>query len=470
MFKRSSNFLIGLSTGRIALLGLAAALIGSLLNPAAFAASPLPPYSAEALGKLAKAVFEATIDQATAEHLLRTRNVDLSVNLKVFGHTSKLLRDLKFSEEAILKAEEMVHNALRASPPIVQAPDTARLQGDLLQDFGEPSARRQFGTNLMTAATNVQAASRHISEHGNQSSLLGTNAPAFGTNLFALGTGLEAAGIKLTQDRGAFLPHAELHFGLVTLNPFRVTVDPGTNGPRAFMEQDDKSARLLVEFTYNNRWAWNMPEPTEVQRVFTKPMGRFRGWDFQGRISFSFLDGDGDGASILGAGDLYSEFSVGKHLVRWATENQAHSVNMETSYGAATDRSSLDLHARILHGLSYSAGFDNPFFGSSDHHRRILFTTRMGIAWFDVPRFLNSDTNEVAIRRGVPDFQLSFGYALETEFFYPLSATSALTAGGRVYGCSDPNPWTIWVGYTKSVGQIVSAARSLLPGGSFGEK
>jgi hypothetical protein len=432
----------------------------------------LPPYSSEGLVKLAKAVLEETIDQLTAENLISTRNIEANVDVDSFVKTTRELREKDVPWSEVEKIEEMLKNVQRKAASPAQAEESAFLQPSLAQGLtNAPASGGILGTNLILVGTNIHAAGLHIAEHGARSSLLGTNASEFGTNLVTIGNELQSAGKRLTSQRASFLPHSELHFGLITLNPYQIHVQEVDGQHRAFMESDDTSSRLLVEFTLNNRWAWKNPFETECSEGFESvfkrdPLEWTTGWDFQGRISFSFFDSNGDGAAILGAGDLYSEITLGKHLARWARHNQAHSVNVEGSYGAVTDRKSLDLHARILAGLSYNAAFENPL---TTKQRRILFSSRLGAAFYEIPRFVDAHSAEVVMRRNLPEFRMTVGYALESELFYPLSNASALTAGGRLYGNSDPNPWTVWVGYTKSIGQLLRATKSFLPGGDFEE-
>lgn len=254
------------------------------------------------------------------------------------------------------------------------------------------------------------------------------------------------------------------HVGFHTLNPYRIDNDTHE------INQGGAEASLFLEFVVNRRWAWDRVASTSTGRT-GQVITDLNAWDFQGRFSYTFKQADeATAATIVGAGDFAAEISLAKHLWRAQfDENQsAHSLNLEVSYGAITDRKILDVHSRLFLGLSYVVGMNEPLTivhreskpsdnDSRQISRRVLYVARIGAVSLEEPEFENTTNRVVRFSRGLPEFSPRVGYGFESELYFPVFKQSFITAGGRIYGNFTPNQWAVYLGYTMPIAPLFQA-------------
>ncbi len=239
--------------------------------------------------------------------------------------------------------------------------------------------------------------------------------------------------------------------GLVTLNPFTVR----SNAAGYYeLTPNNSSTRFMVQANYMDRWAWNIPTNTSyMEWCFAGSSNR---WDIQARGAFTFADDSEDTSTILGSGDLCLEASVGRHLWRWSDGHKAGSFNLEVGLSSVTDRQFADTHATVIFGPAYVASFAPPW---NSEGTRAFFLLRGGGAYYQVPQLPDVGSALVSQRHGFPEYDCVLGYGVEMEMAYPLSKNLFLSAGGRVYGGSDPNPWTVFIGASMSLDAVTTWAK-----------
>ncbi|MBM3852052.1 MAG: hypothetical protein FJ399_02745 [Verrucomicrobia bacterium] len=262
------------------------------------------------------------------------------------------------------------------------------------------------------------------------------------------------------------------HGGVRLLSPYQVkpqtdaagnvVLDP--NGKQhSFLEKSDGTTSGFVEFVYSNRWAWNEQriratdeQSKKVGWVISESFGDSHFWDFDARMVYNFSKGGGsDASAIVGSGDFGIEVTASRQLNRSRLPGSAKlgdgaaSFGLDLCYGLTTDKSSFDAHHRILGALNYSVSKPN------ESGRWTLLTLRIGYGAVENVNFVREDSREVKLKHGdVVDYDLKPAVGFEAELFYPLGKDAAVTLGTRVYGKLSPNPWTVYVGYTKSISDV----------------
>ena len=275
------------------------------------------------------------------------------------------------------------------------------------------------------------------------------------------------------------------HAGLRQQNPYKLDIQDPTSPDapkRGFLESGSKEVSGFLEFVYSNRWAWNASRTAAAAEVDAKggdgsdPMGSYGFgapyfdnlldadlWDFETRIGFGLSKDDKiDAGAVAGSGDVSIDLNLARHLSRgpFFGKDGYASLNLEFGYGISTRTDSFDALQRIFAGPSYTVSF--PSWGGGD--TPAFLQMRAGGAWVDTLEFKDEAKREIYLRNDLmPRYRLKSGWVVETDLIYPLSRSAHLTFGARIYGAHNPNPWSLYIGYTKSISDL---AKALLPGGS----
>lgn len=255
------------------------------------------------------------------------------------------------------------------------------------------------------------------------------------------------------------------HAGFRRVDPYGFSEPTGTDQIRKLIDSDEEST-AFIEFVYANRWAWNPERIVNAtngdESLFFKEPLKGKYYDFDARFSYNLSDSDDTSASaIAGGSDVSGEFNISRHILRHKfSDHAAYSINLEFGYGITSDAQQFDAHQRLFAGVGYNASFAAP--GSSG--RSGLFSIRAGWSGIDNVNFKDADSSElVTIRDGRIDYKMDDAIALETELIYPIGTDSALTFGARIYGKTDPNTWSVQIGYTKPLDDLLGG---LFPSGS----
>lgn len=287
------------------------------------------------------------------------------------------------------------------------------------------------------------------------------------------------------------------HAGLRQQNPYTLNLqtDDATKEIHGYLENGSKEVSGFLEFVYSNRWAWNASRTAAAakaeadrkacrsagpeQHVGSRccelplpfgfgvpPLDRFWEadlWDFETRIGFGLAKDDKiDAGAVAGSGDVSIDLNLARHLSRgpFFGKDGFASLNLEFGYGISTRTDSFDALQRIFAGPSYTVMF--PSWGGGD--TPAFMQLRAGAAWVDTLEFKDEAKREVYLRNDkMPRYDLKSGGVVEADLIYPLSRSAHLTFGARIYAAHDPNPWSLYIGYTKSISDL---AQALLPGGS----
>lgn len=275
------------------------------------------------------------------------------------------------------------------------------------------------------------------------------------------------------------------HAGLRQQNPYTrdIQTDATTGDKRGFLDNGSKEVSGFLEFVYSNRWAWNASRTAAAEKVgehvkgSTVARGQSYGfiapgftaltapdlWDFEARIGFGLAKDDKiDAGAVAGSGDVSIDLNLARHLSRgpFFGKDGYASLNLEFGYGISTRTDSFDALQRIFAGPSYTVSF--PSWGGGD--TPAFMQLRAGAAWVDTLEFKDEAKREVYLRNDkMPRYHLKSGGVVEADLIYPLSRSAHLTFGARIYAAHDPNPWSLYIGYTKSISDL---AKALLPGGS----
>lgn len=252
------------------------------------------------------------------------------------------------------------------------------------------------------------------------------------------------------EDKGFSGP--SIMFGYVTLNPYRVN---RTTAGDWEVQTSDKTTSFMIQANWAWRWAWEDSHTSDTSyqgfglstnKVNCLALLDPRGWDIQARAAYTFLDDATNASTVIGSGDLTLEASVGKHIYRQAVDDRFLNLNLEAAVSSVTDRDFLDIHTTVLFGPAVVASV--PIGKTNDV--RFFFLLRGGPAWYEVPMLKNTDSLLVDTEHGVPDFKSVWGAGMEMEMGVRLWDGFFISSGGRLYGPSEPNPWSAWVGASLS--------------------
>jgi hypothetical protein len=263
-------------------------------------------------------------------------------------------------------------------------------------------------------------------------------------------------------------PVTFFHTGVRLLSPFSIGTQDDAPGSQ-FLNKGDGSVSGFLEWVYSNRWAWNesrikMSEADEgayasIQSL-KDPFNSLY-WDFDTRLTYNFAKGkEDDATAMVGSGDFGLELTLTRHLFRdtmthdWA--DGAGSFGLDFSYGLVTEKGSFDAHHRLFAGPSYSVSMR-----MADTGKWALLTTRIGYSKMESVIYKSSSSREIVLEHGdIPKFKLKDAVAFESELFYPLGKDATISLGTRIYGKMNPNPWTVYIGYSKAISAL---AKGLLP-------
>ena len=247
--------------------------------------------------------------------------------------------------------------------------------------------------------------------------------------------------------------------GFRKINPYSIEIDPNDPDKRLLGDGNNEST-AFIEFVYANHWAWN-PERIQASAESSYPLfstfsenwagGDF--WDFDSRFSYNLNSSDDTTASaITGGSDISAEIGISRHLARHRFDNgSAYSIGLDYNLGVTSDRKEFDAHQRHFLGLSYNGSFHVP--GAGD--RMAQFSVRAGWSNLDNVVFEDPETREIrTIRDGRAAYNMDGAMAIETDLIYPIGSTAAVTFGARIYSMTDPNTWTVQIGYTKPLSEL----------------
>ena len=185
--------------------------------------------------------------------------------------------------------------------------------------------------------------------------------------------------------------------------------------------------------------------------------------DYEIRLTYNYDKSDSDAAAIVGTGEFgfeaYANVPFGGYLSKVHNPTDvtagASSLGLELGYATTTNKKAFDSLQRTFVGLGFAT---SQRFGSEQNPRWFLLNARLGWGSMDTLTFVNETTREVAtINDGLPRYERDDAIALETDIIMPLNDDAFLTLGGRIYNGPNPNPWSVYVGYTTSITKIGKA-------------
>lgn len=353
------------------------------------------------------------------------------------------------------------------------------------------TADSKYFSRLIADSTGVAASAAGAGNAGSPPTAASPAAPAEATTSRqkAQSEWLSARREAISKETGDVLKEAHwfFHSGLRTLAPY--TVDGAS-----VLHSDKNRVSGFLEFIYSDVWAWS-----ELRRAYTNQrvnntfelitdpnlrwaddtawsknqhrhganpdlfhvdwsalLDRSNGFDVHSRLSFEFGSQDQASASVIaGSGDVSFETSLEKHLVRGWTPFSVYSLSLTGSGGLVTDRLTARAHPRALLGFTYSTAFDDPL-RSSAESRRAMFRATFGRTLIDTISYLDRSSSTLrTVSPGVPRYTRRYTNGLEAEAYFPLFKQSFLTLGARIYYPSDPTPWSLFLGLTTPLADVV---------------
>ncbi len=278
-------------------------------------------------------------------------------------------------------------------------------------------------------------------------------------------------------DPGVY-PRSFFHGGYMSLTPYKP--DPKTGA----LDRSSSDSRGYVEYVFNDHWAFGASDESiqEDYRVAwigdkqhqphgSKGSTRTERWwydrfDTEFRTGFAF-GGKGSAATITGSGDFYVDGAFGYRLIPIASEKMRISFGPEVAGGMSTDLSNFRAHPHVLAGVGWHIGLQP--LQSSLKNRRAALTFRAGYGFGDAPvlgqvdgTLPNGSAGKVVGVLRDADSRIQFrsmagGPALESEIFYPLTESTFLAAGGRIYKTGGADQWSFHIGYVISLDKVASA-------------
>lgn len=389
---------------------------------------------------------------------------------------------------AYLKEEQVAGGNLKS------AIELAVGAGRALVADGIPVESRHFARLLADSTGTVSTAS--VASRSNGVGQNGGNATTGGTGGGGAESGPTAARTAWLGSRADAIkteagdvlkePHWFFHSGLRVIAPY--TVDGAS-----VLHSDKNRVNGFLEFLYSDVWAWSElrrahtnqrvlntfgllteadswkdetqwskgqtlhgPGPNLFHVDWKAWLDRSNGFDVQSRLSFEFGSESQASANVItGSGDVSVETSLDKHLMRGWTPYSVFSLSATTSGGLVTDRTTSRAHPRALLGLTFAASFDDPLRPKAEA-RRALFRATFGRALIDTIGYLDRPSSTLrTVSPGVPRYVRRYTNALEAEAYFPLFKQSFLTLGARIYYPTDPTPWSVFLGLTTPLAEVV---------------
>ncbi|MCI0536510.1 MAG: hypothetical protein L0Z50_14915 [Verrucomicrobiales bacterium] len=321
-----------------------------------------------------------------------------------------------------------------------------------------------LGTSLSSVGTNLANAGTNVAALGRIMPAFGTNITTFGTDITTIGTNLTALGEKLAAADPPSVPYsAFFSSGAKFLSPYTVNVISNSIGA---LDKSGSSTVPFLEFTYLNRYVLRSSgegddELKKGAWLGAYPVNPFTHLpDITSHIGFTFGNGTGptnySASTIAGAGDFYSDASVGLPFLRRATPSQRQQVSLELAGGVITEKDFVAVHPNVFVGLEYQTSFRPRILSSSTNLSGFL-SGRAGVGWIDIPRMTSTTTNiAVDVSGGLPVFDLKPHPCIGVLFAYPLTDALFLNVSGNAYIREDPADWNISVGVSIPFDKVAS--------------
>ena len=190
--------------------------------------------------------------------------------------------------------------------------------------------------------------------------------------------------------------------------------------------------------------------------------------DWTIRLGYAFSSQDSKSADeIVGASDLYGELTMGWNLLRWTMQQSDPSdtpirgtASFETSMFFYTDKAIVDLHERVLVGLSLAVGVPIGSHQTDESGKQTPapiaeVVTRFGPVYADLPKFDNPDERLLESRNRFPDYRGDVGFGFDLEMNVPVTKSLGyVTLRGSMNAGFDPNLWNLFIGYTVPIGNL----------------
>lgn len=277
--------------------------------------------------------------------------------------------------------------------------------------------------------------------------------------------------------------------GTRTMAPFLIAREAPTGGtltPETPGTIDSSSNRILafVEVGYRSFWVtdaaskraypgigiinaardgdWNAffrddstPKNTTSAGEVTKRFLR-RGWDVEGRLSYTFTSEQKVSATtIVGSSEVYADLNVDKLFWYGLSGKRAWSVALGSRVAGGASRNDRRVHPDHFYGLRFNLG--SPVWTGKKYQMSLL---RIGVGAAVVDQLRTDPTSfglKVPYQGSRPLYDQKTVPVIESEVWYPVSPSSSVRLGARLYDELDPNPWTISLGYTVDVGRVFKA-------------
>jgi hypothetical protein len=282
---------------------------------------------------------------------------------------------------------------------------------------------------------------------------------------------------KTNFNVGAY-PRSFFTFGVRSVSPFKV--DPTNHA----LIRSSSDTRGYVEYVFNNHWAfttseddvwaddrvkWFGPKPknaTKIAKSLNHGDWFLNRFDTEFRTGFTFAGDKATAATITGSGDFYVDGAVGFRWYQIASKDLRMSFGPEAAGGMSTDFSNIQVHPHGLLGAAWHIGL-NPFLGAVPE-RRAAITFRAGYGFVDAPELTlvsvpasggaKKDVLGVVVENDrIKYHSMAGGPAVEADMVYPLSKSSFLVAGGRIFKTANFDQWSFHIGYVLSLDKVAAA-------------
>jgi hypothetical protein len=275
-----------------------------------------------------------------------------------------------------------------------------------------------------------------------------------------------AASSASVSDNG---PLVFIHAGVRLVSPYKTKVEGSAPNAKGTLESAGKTDTAnFLEFVYSNRGAWSSYWLDRLGRSESEARGPLRhvasAFDLDTRLTYNFSESKANATAIAGTGEFGGEVTLTAPILSnvnfylhdpkdW--RKGGWSLAPEFSYGVVTNRGAFDAIERKFFGLGYTASHN---FGAASDPRWVRLHLALGKADVDTVMLVDEKSRDIALIRGtLPHYRKERRKAFEADVIFPVGKDTHITFGGRVYDGRQPASWSLHLGYTQPIGNLLGA-------------